>query len=648
MTLAALLCGTGWLVVGRRSVRGGPPNLILISLDTCRADRLSCYGHPRQTTPHIDAVAREGILFENAVSPVPITLPAHSSILTGTIPPYHGVHDNINYRLGDSNVTLAEVLRENGYRTAAVIGAFVLDSQTGIDQGFDSFDDRLIPGGASAGRRPERRAEEVSRLANAWLSENSSTPFFLFLHYYDPHDPYTPPEPFASTFADDPYAGEVAYTDQAVGQVMKKLEDLDLYDSSIIIIVGDHGESLGEHGESTHGYFVYHSTTKVPLIVKLPGRRRARRVDQTVSLVDILPTVLSQLNLPLPETLQGEDLSPLFSNDVPDRKPRHIYSESMLATKYDCNSLLAVETRDWKYIQTSRPELYDLRVDPDELHNVLDEQPGRAGFLQERLRSMLAEHSRVGRGESTASLDAESLARLRSLGYTGGPVRESYEFDTALEDPKDFVEIHTRLESMDQFQKKKDYDGARRVADEILAIRPDFVEVHKRLGLIAVEQDDTDAGITHYSAALRLAPDSPDAPLWHNNLGILVRRKDRLDEAIEHFNEALRLVESAVEDSNDQGDGRTVNRGVWALRVSAHMNLGETFTEKGKFAQAADEFRRAVKLAPDNPAVHHALSGALSNLGRRDEATAEFREAARLQQKRLEARRAGTPTGGGQ
>jgi len=247
-------------------------------------------------------------------------------MLTGMIPPYHGVHDNINYRLSDSTVTLAELLRGNGFQTAAVIGAFVLDSQSGIGQGFDTFDDQLVAGGASAGARPERRAGEVTRIGNAWLAERSSTPFFLFLHYFDPHDPYTPPEPFASRFKNSPYAGEIAYTDQAVGEVIDKLKDLDLYDSSIIIIVSDHGESLGEHGESTHGYFVYHSTTKVPLIIKLPGRREAKRVDEIVSLVDIVPTVLSRLGLPLPEKLQGEDLSPHLLGDVTDRTPRQIYS----------------------------------------------------------------------------------------------------------------------------------------------------------------------------------------------------------------------------------------------------------------------------------------------------------------------------------
>lgn len=587
----------------------------------------------------MDAVAREGVVFSHVISPVPLTLPAHSSMLTGMIPPYHGVHDNINYRLGDSVVTLAEMLRGHGFQTAAVIGAFVLDSQSGIGQGFDTFDDQLVPGGASAGARPERLAGDVTKIANAWLGEHPSSPFFLFLHYFDPHDPYTPPEPFASTFKNSPYVGEIAYTDQAIGQVIDKVKELDLYDSSIIIIVSDHGESLGEHGESTHGYFVYHSTTKVPLVVKLPGRRLAKRVDEKVSLVDIVPTALSRLGLPIPEGLQGRDLSPLLAGDVTDGTPRHIYSESMLATKYGCNSLLAVETSDWKYIQTSKPELYHLTLDPGELDNVLDKQPERAGQLQSTLASMLAECRPAGDDDSTVAMDPASLARLRTLGYTGGPVRETFEFDTDLDDPKDFIEIHTKLESVGRLEHEREYDKARRVAEEILAIRADVVQAHGRLGFIGVRTGDTDLAIKHYAEALRLAPDSDDAALWHNNFGVLMRQEDRFDEAIEHFREAIRLAEPAIEGETRRADTRDANRGALALLLSARLSLGEALLQQNKPTDAADEFRRVVAIAPDNAAAHYNLSVVLSQLGRADEAAAEYDEAMRLQQAYDAARR---------
>lgn len=587
----------------------------------------------------MDAVAREGVVFSHVISPVPLTLPAHCSMLTGMMPPFHGVHGNINYRLGNTAVTLAELLRGHGFQTAAVIGAFVLDSQSGIGQGFDTFDDQLVAGGASAGARPERRAGDVTKTANAWLDEHPSSPFFLFLHYFDPHDPYTPPEPFASRFKNSPYAGEIAYTDQAIGQVIDKVKELDLYDSSIIIIVGDHGESLGEHGESKHGYFVYHSTTKVPLVVKLPGRRLTKRVDEKVSLVDIVPTVLSRLGLLMPEGLQGQDLSPLLAGEVADGTPRPIYSESMLATKYGCNSLLAVETSDWKYIQTSNPELYNLTLDPGELDNVLDEQPERAGRFQSALASMLAEYRRANEDDSTVAMDPASLARLRALGYTGGPVREIFEFDTDLEDPKNFIEIHAKLESVGRFEHEKDYQNARRVAEEILAIRPDVVGAHNRLGFIGVRTGDTDLAIKHYGEALRLAPDSDNAPLWHNNFGLLMRQKDRFDEAIEHFREAIRLTEPAIVGGTRRADARDMNRGALGLFLSARLSLGEALMQQNKLTEAADQFRQVVTIAPDNAAAHYNLSVVLSQLGRADEAAAEYDEAMRLQQAYDAARR---------
>jgi len=311
----------------------------------------------------------------------------------------------------------------------------------------------------------------------------------------------------------------------------------------------------------------------------------------------------------------------------------------MLAAKYGCNSLLAVETFDWKYIQTSKPELYTLTLDPGELDNVLDQQPERAGHFQAVLASMLAEYRRADQDDSTIALDPESLARLRSLGYTGGPVRESFEFDTDLEDPKDFIEIHTKLETVGRFEHQKDYDNARRVAKEILVIRPDVVKAHSRLGFIGVQTNDTDAAITHYGEALRLAPDSSDAPLGHNNLGLLMRQKGRLDEAVEHFREAIRLIEPALGGGTHPAGTREVNRGALGLLLSARLSLGAALLQQNKLTDAVAEFRQAVTIAPDNAVAHYNLSVALAQLGRADEAAAEYDEAMRLQQAYDAARR---------
>lgn len=292
--ITAVSCWRRTSAVGKKIER-----IVLISIDTCRADYLSCYGYPRKTTPNIDDLAKEGILFENVISPVPLTLPGHASMLTGTIPPYHGVHNNTDYKLASSNVTLAERLKEAGYTTSAFISAFVLDSQFGLNQGFDTynddFEDRHMAANIS-----ERKAAEVSRLGAGWLENNRDRDFFLFLHYYDPHNPYEPPQPFSTDYAGNLYAGEIAYTDHCIGQIIAKLKELALYESTLIIVTGDHGEMLGEHGEKDHGFFIYQSAIKVPLIFKLPRPGRTKTVSSPVGLIDILPTVCRLLGIEPP------------------------------------------------------------------------------------------------------------------------------------------------------------------------------------------------------------------------------------------------------------------------------------------------------------------------------------------------------------
>lgn len=244
-------------------------NVVVISIDTCRADYLSCYGFKRRTTPNIDALAREGVLFKSALSPVSMTLPAHSSMMTGTYPPTHGVHLNNGERLDDSNITLAEILKAAGYHTAAFISGFTLDSRFGMNQGFDTYECNFSK--KVEGHLSERTGEEVNQSALPWLGEHSTTPFFLFLHYFDAHAPYEPRLPYSVDYADDLYSGEIAYVDFCIGQVVDRLRALGLYDNTLLIITSDHGESLGDHGEETHTYFAYNSTLHVPLVVHMPS-----------------------------------------------------------------------------------------------------------------------------------------------------------------------------------------------------------------------------------------------------------------------------------------------------------------------------------------------------------------------------------------
>lgn len=284
--LALVLAAGAWLLRGSPVPAAGVRQIILISIDTCRADYLGCYGYQSETTPNIDAVAAEGILFENAISPVPVTLPAHSSMLTGTDPPYHGVHDNSAHLVDDSNVALAETLKNVGFTTGAAVSAFVLDAQFGLGQGFDTYhDDFETP--RVGNTVVQRRAGETTRVALEWLEENKNEEFFLFLHYYDPHHKYQPPEPFASQFASNPYAGEIAYTDHCIGQVIQKLKDLKLYASTLLIITADHGEMLGEHGEARLNRTILRLTTtaagrsQVQAATSKPFEISARRLTWT-------------------------------------------------------------------------------------------------------------------------------------------------------------------------------------------------------------------------------------------------------------------------------------------------------------------------------------------------------------------------------
>ena len=267
-SIVVLLLGCS---VGRRAKR---PNVVLISIDTCRADHLGWYGSEKGASPSIDRFASEAVVFKNAVATAPITLPAHCSMLTGLIPPNHGTHDNVEYRLDEAKLTLAEILGEHGYATAAVLGSFVLDAQFGLEQGFqyynDSKDFEKVNQDA-ADFFPERKGSEVTEVSCNWLEENGrKSNFFLFVHYYDPHSMYHPPEPFASRFPEDPYSGEIAYVDQCIETLFEKLKELGLWDSSLIVLTSDHGEGLGQHGEQTHAYFVYQSTLAVPLLIKRP------------------------------------------------------------------------------------------------------------------------------------------------------------------------------------------------------------------------------------------------------------------------------------------------------------------------------------------------------------------------------------------
>jgi arylsulfatase A-like enzyme/Tfp pilus assembly protein PilF len=401
-----------------------------VSLDTTRADRLGCYGHAAASTPHLDRWAREGVVFERALTPVPVTLPAHASLLTGLLSHRHGARDNTHYRLPEGPETLAGRLAEAGYDTAAVVAAAVLDRQFGLDRGFGTYDD------AVSGERLEVAERDATAVTDRALSvaRDLTPPFFLFVHYYDPHADYEPPAPFSERFRSSPYDGEIAYVDQQLGRLRRELQALGRLEDTVVVVTGDHGEGLGEHGEATHGVFLYQSTLHVPLIVVAPGLWPAgTRVREMVSLVDVAPTLLELAGLPPAPGLDGRSLAGLVKGAPAGARWLPLESE------YGFNSfgwapLAGLTDGRWKWIGAPEPELYDLESDPGEGRNLAADRPTERDRLAARWREQVTEDRRSPLDASGLE-GSERLARLAALGYVTTPAGASRD-DDALPDPK--------------------------------------------------------------------------------------------------------------------------------------------------------------------------------------------------------------------
>jgi arylsulfatase A-like enzyme len=414
-----------------------PVSVLLVTLDTTRADRLGCYGADRATTPNLDALAKEGVRFDEAISPAPLTLPSHASLMTGLVPRRHGVRNNALFRLGDEPDVLAETLSRNGYRTAAFVSAAVLDRITGIDRGFEHYDDTVRVGSRQAFNYEERAASQTTDAALGHIDELEG-PFFLWVHYFDPHLPYVPPPPFDERFPDRPYDGEIAFMDDQVGRLLKAVRART--ESLLIVVAGDHGESLGEHGEDAHGVFVYQATQRVPLIVAGPGVPRGKVVDQRVGLVDVAPTVLDLLDLPpLPDTDGRSVVSVLHGKKV---DPRGYELESFFPSyAYGWSPIRGLVREGYKYIDAPRGELYRLPTDPGETKNLIADETRRSSALAEELGALVE--------DDTATVPAvdpeleEQKQRLEALGYVGG---SSTAEDAAI-DPKDGIAWIADLEA---------------------------------------------------------------------------------------------------------------------------------------------------------------------------------------------------------
>ena len=406
---------------GAQPVRPSVP-VILISVDTLRADHLSCYGYGRFRTPHVDSLAQGGTLFAAIEAQVPLTLPSHTSLLASTYPFVSGVEEN-GEQVPPGTVTLAGVLKAQGYRTGAFIGGYFLARRFGLDQGFEVYDSPFGSMGGHQGKPPDlkRPAGIVTGAAQKWLEDHDRQPFFLFLHLFDLHEPYDPPAAYRARFGEDEYDAELAYVDSVLGDFRDFLVRRGLYDRTLIVFTSDHGESLDEHGEVTHGYFVYQSTLHVPLIIHWPQEAGPHRagVEAPAGLIDVAPTIVQALGLPIPPSFQGTSLFPLLAAGAPDAS-RKVYSESLYAQHiYRCAPLRSLRVGNYKYIATTKPELYDLSRDPGELHNLVTGEQAKAASLRQELNALWSRF-RPPEPPVRQSIDPEVQANLRAVGYLTG------------------------------------------------------------------------------------------------------------------------------------------------------------------------------------------------------------------------------------
>jgi arylsulfatase A-like enzyme/Flp pilus assembly protein TadD len=605
---------TTCLLAFAHTVRAQPataPNLIVITIDTLRADHLGCYGYKQVRTPNIDALSAEGIRFTRAYTSVPVTLPSHTVIFTGTYPMFSGMHDFAGNKLAATQPTLASVLQANGYDTGAVVASAVLDSRFGLNHGFDFYYDHF-----DFNRLQESNIEEMARPGNRvadialdWLKQHSQKNFFLWMHLYDPHSPYRLVEPYQTQYKDHPYDGEIAFADEQVGRIIQFLKEKNLYRNTLIVLCADHGESLGEHGEKNHGFFIYNASLRVPLIFHFPdARQKPRVITGLANLADLMPTVLDLLGVAAPADVQGEDLLSLIE-EKRKPEPRNLYSESFLARlHFNWSQLRGVETERYHFIEAPRPELYDLREDPGETKNIAARKPAVSDELRAALHRIVAQYSASQELAQKTGLDPALMERLKSLGYAGfSGAAPSAGDNLSLPDPKDHIETYELFSDAMSESQHGDYQKSAGKLADIIKREPDLIPAYYIQGLNYYRMGQYPLAIENLKRALTL---SPDYALAAYNLGLAYGRSGDLDNAILALKRTLELDNT---------------------NFDADYNLGVVYLEKQLIPEAAAAFRQASVMAPDYAPAHKALGQVLLYQGELDEAIVELRRAAVLQ-----------------
>jgi tetratricopeptide (TPR) repeat protein len=575
-------------------------NVLLITLDTTRADRLGAYGCRTARTPNLDRLAAEGVLFENAHSSVPLTLPSHSALFTGRYPIANQVRNNGNYFLPEGEVTLAELLRDRGYDTRAVVAAFVLLSKFGVNQGFTVYDDSLDTHEMIRNYKSEIPAELVHEKFSSWLGANDGRPFLYWVHFYDPHTPYRPPEEFARRFPPGSlgqYDAEIAYMDLWVGRVLGSLRERGLLEHTLVVVAGDHGEAFGEHGEQGHGIFCYEEALRVPLIVHAPGRFKPRRVAARVGLVDVMPTILEALGVKPPPAVQGRSLVPLLGGRAEKEEPAYYFESLYGLEEMNWAPLTGLLRRDYKYVSLPEAELYDLAADPGEKQNLFLRKNIVARDMDRRLAAFVAGHSQ--RGDARRALSAGDKEQLQALGYISA---FSSQASTVL-DPKKGVLIDVRLKGISQLINLKQTAAAEADLLRLLAENPGLKmpHVYNLKYKIAMMKRDP--------AALNLLrqaiDDFPDVESFRQTLALALFDLKKYDKAESRCREIL-----AKNPRNTR----------------ATILLGEIREKQGAPAAAAEFYAQARDIEPQNVSLRIKYAELLITLKQYERAVAEYNQ----------------------
>jgi arylsulfatase A-like enzyme/Flp pilus assembly protein TadD len=652
LSLALIL----WLVLGCQRKEPQPqgppprPNVVIVTIDTLRADRVGCYGFQAARTPHIDGLAREGVRIEHAIASVPITLPSHASIFTGLHPPAHGVRDNGIHRLPDEVETLAERLKQEGYRTQAFVSAMVLHHRYNLSQGFDGYDDALH-GEDDPGmfRIQERSGERTMDRVLQWLDLNVAPskgrqPFFLWVHLFDPHQPYAPPEADAKA-SPTLYDGEIASVDRQIGRLVDRLEATQVLDDTILVFTSDHGESLGEHGEATHAIFIYESTVRVPLIVRYPPKLPAGKIYAgTASGVDVMPTVLGLAGL-APSNVQGADLSKALAGL--DRPPAIVaYSESLdPQIEFAMAPLHGVREGDWTYIRAPRAELYDRGKDPGETHNLLEQATDaalqsaktKAAELDERLAKVLEDSKRFGFVAGSNPLDQQTVEMLRALGY----MDVSYA-PRGVEgmDPKDGIRAFNQMDQGRQLALEGNYQGAKKVLTSLLEWVPRNASARNLLAMCELRTGNPAAAMELYRQSLAYEPRQPEVLTQLGRLalgdGKESQARERLLKALEvepTYTEAMILLAYLeVRGGRIEEAKRWYDKAIAANPddSSAYLQYGDLYFRQNDFEQARRWYERALEAEPDSFVGSLQAGTSALRLGDFDEAERYFQRASQI------------------